>query len=189
MTPKILNLISIYKGWSEYLLASVRLASGLVVPREIVDHGCAVSVLPYDPVRKVALLVKQLRVPVLYETGEPDLLEALAGVLEDGDATACAQREAREETGLELGTLEPLGAMWTTPGFVTERMDLFLAQYSEADRVGKGGGAEGEHENIIVVEMPLVELAAMADARTLTDMKTFALVQTLRLRKPELFAD
>ena len=188
MTPKILNLIGIYKGWSKYLLASVRLASGQVVPREIVDHGRAVSVLPYDPARKIALLVKQVRVPVLFETGEPELLEAIAGMLEDGDAEACARREAREETGLKLGTLEPLGAKWTTPGFVTERMDLFLAEYSEADRVGKGGGAEGEHENITVVEMPLAELARMADAGTLTDMKTFALVQTLRLRKPELFA-
>jgi hypothetical protein len=35
--------------------------------------------------------------------------------------------------------------------------------------------------------MPLGELAAMADAGTLNDMKTLALVQTLRLRKPELF--
>ena len=37
-------------------------------------------------------------------------------------------------------------------------------------------------------ELPLADLAAMADAGTLTELKLFALVQTLRLRRPELFA-
>jgi hypothetical protein len=54
--------------------------------------------------------------------------------------------------------------------------------------VSGGGGAKGEHEDITVMELALRELAAMADAGTLADMKTFALVQTLRLRRPELFA-
>jgi hypothetical protein len=39
-----------------------------------------------------------------------------------------------------------------------------------------------------VIELLLSELAAMADAGQIMDMKTLALVQTLRLRKPELFA-
>ena len=39
-----------------------------------------------------------------------------------------------------------------------------------------------------MVELPLTEIAAMSDAGTLTDMKTLLLVQTLRLRRPDLFA-
>jgi len=73
------------------------------------------------------------------------------------------------------------------PGVSTERMDLYLAAYAEADRVGEGGGAPGEHEGITVVEMPLAELARLADGGQLTDMKALTLVQTLRLRRPELF--
>jgi hypothetical protein len=38
------------------------------------------------------------------------------------------------------------------------------------------------------MELTLSGLAALADAGRLDDMKTFALVQTLRLRRPELFA-
>jgi hypothetical protein len=38
-----------------------------------------------------------------------------------------------------------------------------------------------------VVKLPLAELAAMADAGQITDMKTLAVVQTLRLRRPDLF--
>jgi hypothetical protein len=73
------------------------------------------------------------------------------------------------------------------PGVSTEQMDLYLAPYAEADRIGIGGGLADEHEGITVVELPLAELAAMADAGQIMDMKTLAVVQTLRLRRPELF--
>jgi hypothetical protein len=72
------------------------------------------------------------------------------------------------------------------PGVSTEQLSMFLGAYSEADRIGAGGGDPSE--DIEVIEMPLPELAAMADAGTLTDMKAFTLIQTLRLRRPELFA-
>ena len=67
-------------------------------------------------------------------------------------------------------------------------MHLFFAPYRAADRVAAGGGLASEQEGIAVVETPLAELAAMADGGTLTELKLFALVQTLRLRRPELFA-
>jgi hypothetical protein len=38
-----------------------------------------------------------------------------------------------------------------------------------------------------VLELPLAQLAAMADAGTLTELKLLLLVQTLRLRRPDLF--
>jgi hypothetical protein len=66
-------------------------------------------------------------------------------------------------------------------------MHLYLAPYARGDRVEEGGGAHGEHENITVLELSLHELAAMADGGALADMKTFALIQTLRLKRPELF--
>jgi nudix-type nucleoside diphosphatase (YffH/AdpP family) len=185
--PEILDKKTVHEGWAKYSVLHVRLRGGQTVTRELEDHGAAVAVLPYDPARRVAILVRQFRAPVLAVTGETAFTEAMAG-LSDGEAPEVAAcREASEETGLKLRALEHVAQVWTMPGLSTERMDLFLAAYSDADRVGQGGGAEGEHENITVVELPLTELARMADARTLTDMKTFALVQTLRLRRPDLF--
>jgi 8-oxo-dGTP pyrophosphatase MutT (NUDIX family) len=93
-----------------------------------------------------------------------------------------------EEAGLKLHALEHVGTAWSMPGISTEQMHLYLAPYCEADRIGLGGGIANEHEGITVVELPLAELAAMADAGQINDMKTLAVVQTLRLRKPELFA-
>ena len=178
----------IYAGWSTFSVATVELPDGSRIRREIEDHGDAVAVLPYDPQRRVATLVRQLRAPLLHAAGLQDHLEAPAGILEGEDPEACARREVMEETGLRLGPLEHVVRAWSLPGLSTERMDLFLAPYGSADKLGRGGGLAEEHENIIVVEMALAELAAMIEQGTLTDLKTATLVLALQARHKELFA-
>jgi len=184
---KIVNIRPVYQGWSKFSVATVRTGNGGTVERLIEDHGRAVCVLPYDPDRKVAMLVRQFRAPVC-ATGAPgELLEALAGLADGEPPETAAAREALEETGLRLRVLDHVAALWTMPGISTERMDLFLASYERADSIGPGGGHPSENENITLAEIPLSALAAKADGGEIEDMKTFALVQTLRLRAPGLF--
>ena len=58
-------------------------------------HGrVAVAVLPYDPARKTAMLVRQFRAPVKLASGADDLLEPPAGMI-DGDGFDGGQRPAR----------------------------------------------------------------------------------------------
>ena len=185
---EIKRVETIHDGWGKFLILTVRLADGVELRREVEDHGAAVTVLPYDPERRVALLVRQLRVPVLYAGGASTLLEAPAGRLESADPAECARREANEEVGVALTRLDHVGTVWTMPGVATERMTLYLAPFSARDRVGAGGGLSSEHENIEVVEMPLAELWSMCVEGKLDDMKTLTLVQALRLREPQLFA-
>jgi len=176
-----------YRGWCKLYVATIRLADGRLITREVEDHGAAACVLPYDPVRRTALLIRQLRAPPLHVAGETAITEAPAGLIDPGeDAQTTARREAMEEVGVRLTSLEQISNAWTMPGISAERMHLFLGTYSQADRVGAGGGESSEQ--IEVIEMTLRELAAMADAGTLDDLKTFALLQSLRLRKPELFS-
>jgi nudix-type nucleoside diphosphatase (YffH/AdpP family) len=177
-----------YAGWLALSLVSIRMADGRIMRREVVEHGKATAVLAYDPERHMAMLVRQLRVPVYMTSGEEVLLEAIAGMLDDGtDAPTTARREAMEEAGLKLGELELVANAWPSPGMLTERLSLFLAPYRASDRVGAGGGLAEEHEQIEVVEMPLAALAALVDRGDIYDMKTLVLVQTLRVRKPHLF--
>jgi nudix-type nucleoside diphosphatase (YffH/AdpP family) len=148
----------------------------------------AVGVLPYDPERRRAILLRQFRAPVLYGEGEPYLLEAIAGLVDENESLeACVRREAMEEAGLRLGTLEPVGAGWSTPGFTTERVHLFLAAYAPADRVSGGGGLPEEHEDIEVQEIGINDLADMLERNAIADLKTLALVQALLLRHRALF--
>jgi nudix-type nucleoside diphosphatase (YffH/AdpP family) len=187
MTAEIIATEIVHSGWADFSVATVRLESGEVVRREIEDHGSAVAVLPYDPEARIALLVRQLRVPPLHAGGPDHLVETPAGLLDEDDPAAGARREALEEVGVRLSVLEPVASVWSMPGISTERMHLFLAAFSPADRIAEGGGLAHEHENITVVEVPLQELWEwLADGR-LADMKTVLLVQALRIARPELF--
>jgi 8-oxo-dGTP pyrophosphatase MutT (NUDIX family) len=103
---RLLGTQAAYAGWARLLIASIRLADGHTVEREIEDHGEAVCVLPYNPVRRTAILVRQLRAPVLLAAGTQETLEAIAGVIENEDAAACMRREAKEEALLDLDSVE-----------------------------------------------------------------------------------
>jgi hypothetical protein len=76
---------------------------------------------------------------------------------------------------------------WSSPELSTERVALYLATYIRADRAGQGGGLVEEHESVEPTEVALVDLARLADAGQLVDMKTLLLVLALRLRQPTLF--
>jgi nudix-type nucleoside diphosphatase (YffH/AdpP family) len=190
MAPTILHRETVYDGYMRLERLRLRLDSGHEVLREVETHGDAVAVLPYDAARRTALTVRLLRTPAFVRFGETALEEACAGMIdfEDGDdAALAARREGLEELGVRLGALEFAGRLWASPGVSAERVSLFLAPIDASHRIAEGGGAEGEHEGIEVLERPLAELAADADAGRLADLKLLALVQTLRLRRPDLF--
>jgi 8-oxo-dGTP pyrophosphatase MutT (NUDIX family) len=69
-----------------------------------------------------------------------------------------ARREAAEEVGVVLQHLEPVGQVYSSPGAMTERIDLFLGEYTSADRQSAGGGLAHEGEEIEVLELPLARL-------------------------------
>lgn len=184
---EIIDTHEVYGGWSKLLVATIRMPDGRVLKREIEDHGEAVCVLPYHPLRKTAVLVRQWRVPVLYASQRRQhLLEAVAGVIEDVDAATCAHREVMEEALLKLDSLEHVFTAWTMPGLSTEYMHFFLATYSGDPRPEMRGGVD-EDEDTVAVEFALADLARMADTNRLPDSKTLVLLQTLRLRRPDLF--
>lgn len=180
----------VYEGWSKLYKATIALTSGVTITREVEDHGSAVAVLPYDPERRVALLVRQMRTgPLVDGAADPHLLEAPAGMIDAGESGDTAvRREALEEVGVTLGALDAIGSAYSCPGVSTERIALYLGAYSLSDRAAAGGGLAEENEEIEVVEAPLSDLARLQDEGALNDMKTLVLVGALRLRRPDLFA-
>lgn len=100
------------------------------------------------------LLVEQYRVPL-----KAHCLELPAGLV--GDETEsepleeAAARELEEETGYRPAAVESLGSFASSPGMVSETFTLVRA--SGLEKVGDGGGVEGE--NIIVHRVPLAKVA------------------------------
>ncbi|GMM61960.1 NUDIX hydrolase [Novosphingobium pituita] len=185
-SAQIVGRTLVYDGWYRLHRLEVAMPDGARVERHLLDNGSAVAVLPYDPVRRTCMVITQPRAAVL-EAGEAPLIEAIAGALDGIDPAARIREEAMEEAGLRLDALEPVCKMWSLPPISTERIDLFLARYAATDRVGAGGGAEGEHECITVIEMGLDALRDLVVAGRLSDAKTLILAQALMLRHPDLF--
>lgn len=96
---------------------------GLRSTRDIVVHPGSVVVLPvFDDGR--ILLIRQYRHAVGRE-----LWELVAGGMEPGEAPlAGAKRELAEETGYTARSWRKLLDVFPTPGFVSERMVVYLAQ-------------------------------------------------------------
>ena len=184
---RIVSDVEVLGGWVKVRRAEVLMPDGVMVERHIEDHGPGVAVLPYDPIRKVALLISQPRVPVLL-TQDREVLETIAGRLDGSDPADRVRQEAMEEGGIRLKSLDLVVHLWTMPSISTERLHLYLAEYDLADRYGEGGGSADEHENITVLEVSLASLAAAAAAGALPDAKTLILLQALQIRRPDLFS-
>jgi nudix-type nucleoside diphosphatase (YffH/AdpP family) len=146
--------------------------------REVYEYGDGAAVLPYDQARGTILLVRQFRAAAELNGGEGFILEACAGLLDGDDAETCARREAEEELGYRVRSVRKLATAYVAPGAVAERLTLFTARYSPADRLSNGGGLEGEGEDIEVVELPLDKAFGMI-GRGIVDMKTILLLYAL----------
>ncbi|WP_229072879.1 NUDIX domain-containing protein [Actinoplanes sp. DH11] len=153
--------------------------------RETYDRGDGATVLLYDPERRTVLLTRQFRYPV-YVNGHPDgtFLETAAGLLDGDDPAAAIRREASEELGVAVGALQPVFAVWTSPGSVTERVHCFAAPYSPESRVSAGGGLADDGEDIEAVELPFDKALDMIRSGEIADAKTIMLLQWAALDGP-----
>ena len=64
---------------------------------------------------------------------------------------------------------------------MTERSSLFVATYEPSDRIGHGGGADHEGEDIEVLELPFDEALVMTRTGAIVDGKTIMLLQHIAL--------
>lgn len=95
---------------------------GFEIRRSIVRHSGSAVVLAVDARRRV-LLVRQYRLPA-----EKYLWEIPAGRLDPGERPLqAARRELAEETGCRARIWEKLVSFWPSPGFVGEKMTIYLA--------------------------------------------------------------
>jgi nudix-type nucleoside diphosphatase (YffH/AdpP family) len=150
--------------------------------RQTYDRGNGAAILPCDPDRGTVLLVRQFRLPAYVNGHLEPLIEVCAGLLDTEDPETCIRREAEEELGYRLGTVERVFDAFMSPGSVTERLAFFVARYSPDDRIGRGGGDASEGEDIDVLELTLDEALRMIATGEIIDGKTIMLLQHAKLQ-------
>ena len=148
----------------------VRLPNGKQASREVCEHVGGVGVLPIDRDGNI-ILVRQFRYPFDTET-----LEMPAGKMDHGpeNAEECGVRELAEETGCTAGRIVPLGAMYPSPGFLTEVTYLFAAL-----DLTEGETHPDEDE---FVRLPIAEVERLIAEDRLRDAKTIAAMYRARLK-------
>lgn len=135
---------------------TVRLPDDHHAERTVVTHPGAVAVLALDDAQRV-LMIRQYRHPVGRQ-----LWEIPAGLRDaDGESPLqTAERELLEETGYRATQWHTLVDYFSSPGYSTERLRIFLARGLEQ---AQDSGYEREHEEKFIVAdwVPLAEAAGL----------------------------
>lgn len=162
---EIIKRQTAFKGYYQVDVLDVKSnITGNVVNREQFLCPNSVGVLVINVANQEVILVQQFRIGP-----EKELLEIVAGKVEgkDQDLERTVKREVLEETGYQVDQLTHLFEFYTSPGPVTEIMNLYMAEVSI--QTESGGGLASENEEITIVNMPLEKFkkSPFNDAKTI----------------------
>jgi ADP-ribose pyrophosphatase len=136
--------------------------AGFKIKRSVVRHAGSAVMMAVDDKKRV-LLVRQYRLPA-----EKELWELPAGRLDPGEKPLqAAKRELAEETGYRARKWKKLVSFFASPGYVQERMTIFLARDLEA-----GEATPMDDERIEACWFKKREIAAMIASGKIEDAKT-----------------
>jgi len=148
--------------------------TGFTIKRAIVRHRGSAVMMAVDE-RKRILLVRQFRLPA-----ERYLWELPAGSVDPGESPfQTARRELVEETGYKARRWEKLASFYVSPGYVSERMTIYLATDLTA-----GIATPMDDEQIEARWFTAREVRAMIDAGKIADAKTIVGFLMWRAKKP-----
>ena len=140
--------------------------TGREYQREMVIHPGAVVILPVMEDGRI-LLIRNHRYSV-----HQVLIELPAGTLEKGeDPMNCAGRELLEETGYLAGRLKRIGAFYSSPGVLTEKLYAFAAFGLEKKETALEDGEEIEIMPTLFDDaLKLIDSAEIMDAKTIATL-------------------
>lgn len=162
MKPEIIDTKDIYKGKVFDIFESTIKEGEHVYKREIVFHKGSCVIVPVFADKTVGL-VKQYR----HAAGKY-LLEIPAGTLNlHEDPQLGAARELEEEIGVKAAKIEKLTEFYVSPGFLTEKMFVYLAtDFTESKQ------NLDEDEILTIERLSFPEIFRMIKVNEFEDAKT-----------------
>lgn len=149
------------------------LPTGETVEKVWVKHPGAVVVLPIDSSGSI-IFIRQYRYPLRSE-----ILELPAGTIEHNDPPqATAQRELQEEIGATAAHWHALGAIYSAPGFCSEKLVIFAAT---GLTMAQSAPELGELISLAPIKPDRVD--ALIASGELCDAKSICAIQLARVQK------
>lgn len=140
-------------------------SSGNLGIREVAVHPGGAVVVPVLKNGKI-ILISQYRYPM-----NEVVVELPAGKLDKNeDPLIAAKRELKEETGYSTEALFKLGKIFSTPGFCTEVLHIYLAENLIE---GEHAREEGE-ESMKLIELSIEEIEEKIFKGEIVDAKTIS---------------
>lgn len=163
----IIKSEKVYKGKIIDVVKDVIvLPDGKQAEREVVLHGNASAIIPIDKDGNI-IFVKQYRHAV-----KSEVLEIPAGMFEDNeDPLLCAKRELEEETSFIAKNIKLIVKMYSSIGFCTEMLYIYLA-----DELEQGKFNFDDDEFIAIEKYPLEKVIEMIHKGEILDSKTIVAV-------------
>jgi ADP-ribose pyrophosphatase len=161
--PTVLSTREIYKGKIFDVIESEIRHDDVEYKREIVVHKGSAVIVPLFDDGTIAF-VRQYRY-----AAEKFLLEVPAGTLnKDEDPRLGAIRELEEEIGVQAGHVEKLAEFYVSPGFLTEKMFLYLAtNLTETKQALEVDEILSIERHSIVDALDLIRRGEIEDAKTI----------------------
>lgn len=160
--PQILDSKEVFRGRVFSASVDTIREADKTYQREVVHHPGSAVIIPLFDDGTIGL-VRQYRHPAVRY-----LLEAPAGTLNRGEAPEQgAARELEEELGCVAGRLEKLSEFFVSPGFLEEKMWVFLA----TDLTQTQQQLEDD-EILELVRIPFAQALSMITTGEIEDAKT-----------------
>ncbi|MDQ7049578.1 MAG: NUDIX domain-containing protein [Enterobacterales bacterium] len=186
MQYQLLEQKSLYSGF--FKLQNYRLKHQLFqggwsqeFTREILQRGNAAGVLLFDPKTDQLVLIEQFR-PGAIESDYPWIMEVVAGMIEsDETPKQVVQREAIEESGVQIKGLKLIHHYYSSPGGSDEQIWLFIGQIN-IDQIAEYAGLENENEDIKVHRLAATEVFDWLKKGKINNAMTIIALQWLQLQ-------
>jgi len=179
MDLKLIKRNIIHKGHVFNLIVDdVEYPSGNKSIREVAEHPGGAVIFAVFPDKKI-ILIRQHRYPL-----NKFIYELPAGKLNlNENPLDCAKRELEEETGYKAHTWQKLTAIYTTPGFCTEQLHIYMAQ--DLYPAANGRNLEEGELTMTAEILPLQKAIHMIETQEIVDGKTICGIMIGKMKLKE----